>query len=62
MTDEDKAAEKNGELVFSYGSDEVRISTVSTVRWQKGDMHFSLMQIDGNLTEDEMLDTAFEAE
>ena len=55
-------AEKNGELVFSYGSDEVRISTVSTVRWQKGDMHFSLMQIDGNLTEDEMLDTAFEAE
>ena len=62
LTDEDKAAEESGELVFSYGSDEVRISTVSTVRWQKGDMHFSLMQIDGKLTKDEMLDTAFEAE
>ena len=33
MTDEDKKAEENGELVFSYGSSKVEISEVQSVNW-----------------------------
>ena len=39
MTDEDKKAEENGELVFSYGSSEVEIKEVQSVSWKKDGMY-----------------------
>ena len=60
LTKEDKEAEKNGELVFSYGSDKVEINVVSSVSWNVGDMHYTLMQIDGELSEKELADMALE--
>jgi len=60
MTDEDKKAEESGELVFSYGIDEVRISEVQAVSWKKDGMYFQLMQIDGKLSDNELADMAAE--
>ena len=58
MTEEDKKAEENGELVFSWGSDEVEISKVSSVQWVKDGIQYMLMQIDGKLSENELRDMA----
>lgn len=58
MTDEDKKAEENGELVFTWGSDEVKISEVSDVQWIKDGIQYMLMQIDGKLSENELKDMA----
>lgn len=60
MTEEDKKAEENGELVFSWGSDEVKISEVSDVQWVKDGIQYMLMQIDGKLSENELKDMAVE--
>lgn len=61
LTDEDRKAEENGELIFSYGSDKVGISDVNSVSWHVGDIHYMLMQIDGKLSEKELVDMAREA-
>ena len=58
LTEEDKNAEQNGELIFSYGSNEVIISEVKSVSWSVGDLHFNLMQIDGNLSADDLTEMA----
>ena len=60
ITDEDKKAEENGELVFSYGSSEVEIKEVQSVSWKKDGMYYQLLQIDGNLTADELTEMASE--
>ena len=60
MTDEDKKAEENGELVFSYGSSEVEIKEVQSVSWKKDGMYYQLLQIDGKLSADELADMATE--
>ena len=60
MTEEDKKAEESGELVFSYGMDEVTISEVQSVSWIKDGIHYQLMQIDGKLSADELADMAAE--
>lgn len=60
MTDEDKKAEENGELVFSYGMDEVKIVEVQAVSWQKDNTRYQLLQIDGNLSADELAEMAKE--
>ena len=60
MTDEDKRAEQNGELVFSYGMDEVEIVEVQTVAWQKDTIRYQLLQIDGKLSADELSEMAKE--
>lgn len=61
LTDEDKKAEENGTLVFSYGSSKVEVSEVQSVSWEKDGVHYLLMQIDGKLTQDELCDMAKEA-
>ena len=61
MTEEDKKAEESGELVFSYGSDEVELKTISSAMWSVDDMHYTLMQIGGKLTKEELIDMAKEA-
>ena len=58
LTDADKEAEKSGELVFSYGSDQVEIITVQALSWSDGDMHYELMQMDGKLTKDDLIGMA----
>lgn len=61
LTDEDKKAEENGELVFSYGSSKIEISKVQSVTWERDNMKYCLMQIDGKLSEDELCNMAKEA-
>ncbi|MBQ7794098.1 MAG: hypothetical protein IJ366_06195 [Clostridia bacterium] len=60
MTDEDKQAEESGELIFSYGSSNVEIKKVQSVSWTDNGIRFSLMQIDGRLTESELVQMAEE--
>jgi len=60
MTDEDKEAEKNGELVFSYGMDEVKIIEVQSVSWEKDSTRYQLLQLDGKLSADELAEMAKE--
>ncbi len=59
-TAEDKKAEADDELVFSYGSSDVQISKVQSVTWGKDDIQYQLMQIDGALSEDELVKMAEE--
>lgn len=61
LTDEDKKAEESGELVISYGSDEIEYSTMTYVGWQNGDMHYGLMQMNGKLSKEELVLMAKEA-
>ena len=60
MTDEDKKAEESGELVFSYGSDKVKVSEVQSVTWVKDGVQYQLMQIDGKLSPDDLAEMAEE--
>ena len=60
MTDEDKKAEETGELVFSYGSSKVEIKEIQSVSWKKDDMSYQLLQIDGKLSADELVEMAKE--
>lgn len=60
LTDEDKKAEENGELVFSYGIDDIRISKVQNLYWDVNDMHYCITQIDGKLTQEDLIQIANE--
>lgn len=60
MTAEDKKAEANGELVFSWGSSKVEISEVQSVTWTADGVQYQLLQIDGSLSADELADMAKE--
>ena len=61
MTEEDKEAEEKGELVFSYGTEDVEIVNVQSICWADGDIHYDLMQMDGKLSKEEMIEMAKEA-
>ena len=60
MTEADKKAEANGELVFSYGSEKVEIVQVHSVSWEIDGIYHQLMQIDGNLSAAELTEMASE--
>lgn len=60
LTDDDKKAKENGELIFSYGSSKVEIKEVQSVTWVKDEMQYQLLQIDGKLTSDELVKMAEE--
>ncbi len=60
LTEEDKIAEQNGDLVFSYGSDDVSISEVQGLSWTENDIHYNFTQMDGKLTQDELVSMAAE--
>lgn len=60
MTEEDKKAEENGDLVFSWGSDKVKIAQVQSAVWTEDGTHYVLMQIDGKLSADDLADMAKE--
>lgn len=60
LTEEDKQAEANGELVFSYGSSKVEINEVQSVFWEKDGVRYLLMQINGRLSPQELCNMAKE--
>ena len=60
MTDEDKKNEASGKLIFSWGSDEVKITDVQFVSFKKDGVLYQLMQIDGKLSAAELSDMAKE--
>lgn len=61
LTEEDKKAEESGELVFSYGSSKEEIIEIQSVHWEKNDIEFCMMQMDGSLSATELADMAKEA-
>lgn len=61
LSEEEKAAEESGEVIFSYGSDEVTEFIVQSVQWSEDGVQFMLMQMNGELTADELVAMAKEA-
>ncbi len=60
MTDEDKKAEAAGELVFSYGMDEVTITDIQNLYFEKDGIKYTLTQIDATTSVDELISMAGE--
>lgn len=60
LTEEDKKAEASGDLIFSYGTDEISISEVKGVSWNNDNVQYGLTQIDGNLSADDLVEMAKE--
>lgn len=60
MTEDDKEDEEAGQLIFSYGSEDIKIIDVQAVSWSYGDMHYELMQMDGKLSKKELVEMAKE--
>ena len=60
MTEEDKAKEESGELVFSWGNENIDLNEVQSMSWVQDGVYFLLQQIDGSLTEDELAAMAME--
>ena len=60
LTDNDKKAEENGDLVFSYGSSKVEICEVQSVTWKNDGVQYQLLQIDGKLSAHDLADMAEE--
>lgn len=61
MTEADKKAEESGDLVFSWGSPEVEITEIQQVFWEENGLRCSLMQTDGALTPEALVEMAKEA-
>jgi len=61
LNEEEQAAEERGEVIFSYGSDEVLEYTVQSALWTEDGVQFMLMQMNGKLSADELVAMAKEA-
>ncbi len=61
MTEEDKAAEESGELIFSWGSDTVKMTEVCSAQWKDEGIAYCLMQMGGKLSAEELTEMAIEA-
>lgn len=61
MTEADVEAEENGEVIFSWGSDEVMVMEVKNLMWLKDGVQYSLLQTGGLLSCDELCAMAKEA-
>ena len=60
MTEDDKAKETSGELIFSWGAETVALHEVQSVSWTQDGVYFLLQQIDGRLSVDELVAMANE--
>lgn len=58
LTDEEIKAQEAGELMISYGSKEVETSFSQSVRWEENGLSYILLNMNYDLTEDQMLDMA----
>lgn len=54
LTEQDKLDEASGEITFSYGSDVVEVKHISFVNWSDEDLNYSLMDMDSNLSIDDL--------
>lgn len=54
LSEQDKLDEASGDIVFSYGSDEVEVKHISFVNWSDGDLKYSLMDMDSSLSIDDL--------
>lgn len=53
-TEADKAAEESGELIISYGPEEISVIEVCSLSWVNDGINYSLMQMDGKLSPQEL--------
>ncbi len=53
-TDTDRQAEAQGKLIITYGPEEIYLSRVSSLSWSMDGINYTLMQIDGELTAEEL--------
>ena len=60
MTAEDKEREMSGELIISYGTDEVMESVMEVYSWKDGDLFYSMTADNCNLGEEVMAQMAEE--
>lgn len=61
LTDADKKAQESGEIIFSFGSDEVTTAKVQCVSWMKNGIHCMLLQTESTLSAEALADMAIEA-
>ena len=55
-SEEELAAEERGELYFAQdGEDHIVETNIKSVSWTKGDIRYNLMQMDGELSTDELV-------
>ncbi len=54
MTEEDKRAQKSGEVEYSYGSDTVEDSVIQNVIWMNDEASYNLMAKNSKLTQTEL--------
>ncbi len=59
-TEADRAAEASGELIISYGPEEISVIEVCSLSWVKDGINYSLMQMDGKLSPQELCQMAEE--
>ncbi len=53
-TEADRAAEASGELIISYGPEEISVIEVCSLSWVNDGINYSLMQMDGKLSPEEL--------
>ena len=62
LTEQDKKDQSSGKVVFSYddSASQIEVSQVQSVNWNKDDIQYDLLQIDGKLSAGELADMARE--
>ena len=62
LTEKDKKDKDSGKLVFSYddSDSQIDVSKVQRVNWNKDEIQYDLLQIDGKLSAGELADMARE--
>ena len=58
LTDKDRQAIDNGEYVMGYGTDDIETVNISHVIWTDDTLAYDLLQIDGKLTKEQLIDMA----
>jgi len=60
LTDADKAAQADGSVIFSFGSDAADSETIQSVGWSEGGIDYSLMTQNTSLTSADLFSMAHE--
>lgn len=58
LTDKDRQAIDNGEYVMGYGTDDIETVNISHVIWTDDTLAYDLLQIDGKLAKEQLIDMA----
>lgn len=58
MTESEKAAEEKGDLIFTYGSEEVFSTEIRSISWHMDGINCNLMQMNGTLSAAELCEMA----